>query len=72
MRVRRSSRWFGGISIALALASLAVAPAVLGTLGILTGAVAVAKGNRYLGMLGVTASAALGVTGYYLAGALLG
>ena len=67
----RSGRWFGGISIALALASLAVAPAVFGPPGILLGIIAVAKGDRYLGMLGVTASAVLGVTGYYLAGALL-
>ena len=71
MRGSRPGRWFGGTSIALALASLAVAPAVLGSLGILMGAIAVAKGDRYLGMLGVTASASLGVAGYYLAGALL-
>jgi len=71
MHRSRSGRWFGGISIALALASLAVAPVVLGPLGILMGTIAVGKGDRYLGMLGVTASATLGVTGYYLAGALL-
>ena len=71
MHRSRSGRWFGGISIALALASLAVAPVVLGPLGILMGTIAVGKGDRYLGMLGVTASATLGVTGYSLAGALL-
>ena len=57
--------------MAMALASLAVAPVVFGPLGILMGIIAVAKGDRYLGMLGLTASAALSVTGYYLAGALL-
>ena len=58
------------ISIALALASLAITPVILGPLGILMGVTAVAKGDRYLGMLGLTASAVFGVTGYYLAGAL--
>lgn len=68
----KTGRRFSTISIGLALASLTVAPAVLGPLGILMGAIAVGKGDRYLGMLGVSTSAALGVTGYYLAGALLG
>lgn len=67
----KRGHWFGAISIVLALASVAVAPVVLGPLGILTGMVAVTKGDRHLGMLGVTASAVLGVTGYYLAGAIL-
>ena len=60
----RSGRRFG------ALASLAVAPVMMSPLGILMGATAIVKGNRYLGMLGVVASAVLGVTGYYVAGAL--
>ena len=51
---------------------MAVAPAVFGPLGILMGMAAVSKGERYLGMLGLTASAALTVTGYYIAGALIG
>ena len=55
----------------MTLASLAVAPVVLGPLGILMGMVAVAKGDRIGGMVGVTASAALSATGYYVAGALL-
>ena len=55
----------------LALASLAVAPVVLGSLGVLMGTIAVGKGDRFLRMLGVTASAVLGVSGYYLAGALM-
>ena len=52
--------------------TLAVAPAVFGPLGILMGMAAVSKGERYLGMLGLTASAVLAVTGYYIAGALIG
>ncbi len=67
-----TGRRFSIISMGLALASLAVAPAVLGPLGILMGTIAVAKGDRNLGMLGLTASAALGVTTYYIAGALIG
>ncbi len=39
---------------------------------ILMGMAAVSKGERYLGMLGLTASAILAVTGYYIAGALIG
>ena len=48
-----TGRRFIIISMGLALASLAVAPAVLGPLGILMGTTAVAKGDRYLGMLAV-------------------
>ena len=70
-RWNRAGRWSGSISLVMALVSLAVAPAVFGPLGIVLGIIAVAKGERYLGMLGVAASAALAVTGYYLAGALL-
>jgi hypothetical protein len=55
----------------LALVALAVAPVVFGPLGILMGMVAVVKGERYLGMLGVVTSAVLAVTGYYIAGALI-
>ena len=66
-----AGRRFSAISIVLALASVAIAPVVLGPLGILMGIIAVGKGDRYPGMLGVIASAALGVTGYYLAGAFI-
>jgi len=59
-----SGRWFFTGSMLMALASLAVAPLIFGVLGILMGMSAVAKGERYLGMLGVT--------GYYVAGALAG
>ena len=72
MGQNKSGRWFAAASMVLALVSLAVAPVVFGTLGILMGMVAVSKGERYLGMLGLTASAALAVTGYYIAGALTG
>ena len=71
LRGSKGGRRFSIVSIVLALLSLAVAPVVFGPLGVLMGAVAVARGGRYLGMLGVTASAILGVTGYYLAGASL-
>jgi hypothetical protein len=68
----KSGLWFFGASLAMAFVSLAFAPGVFGTLGILMGMAAVVKGERYLGMLGVVASAVLGVTGYYFAGALVG
>ena len=71
MHRSKPSRWFSAISIVMALASLAVAPIVLGPLGIVMGTITVGRGDRYLGMMGLTASAVLGVTGYYLAGALL-
>ena len=71
MRGNNTGRRFSIISLVLALASLAVAPVILGPLGILMGTIAVVKDDRLLGMLGLTASAVLGVTGYYLAGALL-
>ena len=71
VRLNNTGRRFSIIGLLLALASLAVAPVILGPLGILMGTIAVAKGDRYLGMLGLTASAVLGITGYYLAGALL-
>ena len=67
----KSGRWFVGASLAMALVSLAVAPGVFGTLGILMGMTAVVKGERFLGMLGVVASAVLAVTGYYIAGAMV-
>lgn len=72
MRQSKTGRWFGAGSIIMALVSLAVAPVVFGPLGVLMGAIAVANGERYLGMLGLTASAVLSVTGYYLALAMLG
>ena len=71
VREGNNGRRFSTISMALALASLAVAPVVLGPLGILMGTIAVGKGDRFLGMLGLTTSAVLGVTGYYIAGALV-
>jgi hypothetical protein len=70
--LRKSGGWFAAVSMILALVALAVAPVVFGPLGILMGMVAVYKGERYLGMLGLTASAVLAVTGYYIAGALIG
>lgn len=72
MGQHKSGRRFAAASMALALVALAVAPVVFGPLGILMGMVAVSKGERYLGMLGLTASAVLAVTGYYVAGPLIG
>ena len=72
MGQNKSGHRFGAASMVLALVALAVAPVVFGPLGILMGMVAVSKGERYLGMLGLTASAVLAVTGYYIAGALIG
>ncbi len=71
VRRSKSGRLFFGASLAMALVSLAVAPGVFGALGILMGMAAVVKGERYLGMLGVVASAVFAVTGYYIAGALI-
>ena len=69
MGQNKSGRRFAAASMVLALVALAVAPAVFDPLGILM--VAVSKGERYLGMLGLTASAILAATGYYIAGALI-
>ena len=71
MRQSKSGRWFSAASITLALVSLAIASSVYGTLGILMGMAAVVKGERYLEMLGVVASAVLAITGYYIAGGLV-
>ena len=71
MGQKKSGRRFAVASMVLALVALAVAPVVFGPLGILMGMVAVSKGERYLGMLGLTASAVLAVTGYYVAGAMI-
>ena len=70
MGQNKSGRRFAAASMVLALVALAVAPAVFDPLGIQM--VAVSKGERYLGKLGLTASAILAVTGYYIAGALTG
>ncbi len=67
----KSGFWFFAGSMIMALVSLAFAPGVFGALGIILGMIAVAKGERYLGMLGVIASAVLAFTGYYIAGALI-
>ena len=71
MGQKKSGRRFAVASLVLALVALAVAPVVFGPLGILMGMVAVSEGDRYLGMLGLTASAVLAVTGYYVAGAMI-
>ena len=60
-----AGRWFRAFSLVIAVASLAVAPVIPGPLGILTGIIAVCKGDQIWGMVGVTASAALGITRYF-------
>ena len=67
----KSGRRFGITSLLMATVSVALAPVVFGVLGIIFGMIAVIKGERYLGMLGVSLSAVLAVTGYYIAGELL-
>ena len=71
MGQNKPGRRFAAASMVLALVALVVTPAVFGPLGILMGMVVVSKGERYLGMSGLTASAILAVTGYYIAGALI-
>ena len=68
MRRSKSGRWFSAASLAMAFVSLAVALGVFGPLGILMGMAAVVKRERYLGMLGVVASAVLAVTGLHRGG----
>ena len=72
MQGAKSGRWFAVSSMVMALVSLAVAPLVCGALGILLGMVAVIKGDRYWGMLGVIAGAVLGFNGYYIALEMMG
>lgn len=59
-------RWAIG-SLVCATLALAVAPVVFGTLGVIAGTVAVAKGARWRGSVGVSASAVAAVISYYLA-----
>ena len=44
---------------------------IFGLLGIAAGMIAVAKGNQYLGMLGIVSSSVLSFSGYYFAANLL-
>lgn len=59
-------RWAIG-SLMCAALTLAVAPIVLGPLGVVAGALAVWKGARWRGTVGLSASAVAAVIGYYLA-----
>ena len=63
-------RWVIG-SLVCATLALAVAPVVFGTLGVIAGTVAVAKGARWRGTVGVSASAVAAVIGFYLAAGLV-
>lgn len=55
------------VSPAVGALSLLAAPAVFGLAGVLLGTVAIARGDKLGGMAAVGASAALAVTGFYLA-----
>ena len=68
---RSSRRWVIG-SLVCAVLAVFVAPVVFGPLGIVAGSVAVAKGERWWGMLGVSGSAVAAVAGYWWAGGLVG
>ena len=72
INISKPGRRFAVGSIVLAVLSMIVAPGICAMLGILLGVVAIAKGDRYLGMLGVVTSAVLGFTGYYIAAAMAG
>ena len=54
-------------SLVCAALALVVAPVVFGPLGVVAGTVAVWKGGRWWGTVGVSGSAVAGVIGYYLA-----
>ena len=68
---RKPGRMWSRASLIVAVWSLFIAPAVLGPLGIAAGMVAVAKGDRWWGGLGVSGSAVAGVVGFYLAAGLV-
>jgi len=57
--------------VACAALSLFLDPLVLGLLGVVAGTVAVWKGARWRGTLGVSGSAVAGIVGYYLAAGLV-
>ena len=71
VRQSKSGRWFSAASTTMALVLLAIAPGVFGTLGILVGMAAVAKGERYLGMVGDSRQRRVGRNWYYIAGVLV-
>ena len=55
------------ISLVCAVVTVFLAPVVFGPLGVLAGSVAVWKGDRWWGALGVSGSAVAAVVGYYFA-----
>ena len=59
------------ISLVCTVLAVFVAPVVFGPLGVLAGFVAVWKGERWWGMLGVSGSAAAAVVGFWWAGGLV-
>ena len=68
---RKAGRLWARASLICAVWSLFIAPAVLGPIGVVAGMVAVAKGDKWWGGLGVSGNAAASVTGYLWAGGLI-
>ena len=68
---RKPGRMWARASLICAVWSLFIAPAVLGPLGVAAGMVAVAKGDRWWGGLGVSGSAVAAFTGYIWANGLI-
>ena len=67
----KPGRMWARPSLIYAAWSLAVAPVLLGPLGVAPGCVAIAKGDKWWGAAGVSGSAVAAVVGYYWAGRLI-
>ena len=68
---RKPGRMWARASLMCGAWSLFIAPAILGPLGVVAGMVAIAKGDKWWGGLGVSGSAVASVTGYLWASGLL-
>ena len=64
LATRKPGRMWARASLIVAVWSLFIAPAVLGPLGIAAGCVAIVKGDKWWGGLGVSGSAVVAVVGY--------
>ena len=68
---RKPGRMWERASLICAAWSVFIAPAVFGPVGVAAGTVAVAKGDKWWGMAGVSGSAVAAVVGFYWAGGLM-
>ena len=68
---RRPGRMWARASLICAVWSLIIAPAVFGSIGVVAGCVAIAKGDKWWGAAGVLGSAVAAVVGYYFATGLM-